>query len=113
MQLLAKGNTAVVPNLWALEAANVVAKSRKRGLLTEAGAREFLALLSDLDVETDTTTHGRALHDTLSIAIEHDFSAYDAAYFELALREGLQIATLDQDLTAAAVKAGGARVLIG
>jgi predicted nucleic acid-binding protein len=110
LQMLANGDTAVVPNLWTLEAANVLAKSQKRGLVTEADAREFLALLSDLDIETDPTTHERALHDTLGIAIQHDLSAYDAAYLELALREGLPLATLDQDLSAAVGKARGSRV---
>lgn len=109
LRLLADGATAVVPNLWALEVANVLAKSRKRALVTEAQAREFLALLSDLDIETDATTHERALHDTLSMGIAHDLSAYDASYLELALREGLPIATLDQALAAAVVNAGGLR----
>ena len=112
LQLLANGGTAVVPNLWALEAANVIAKARKRNLVTEADTREFLALLSELDIETDPTTHERALHDTLSIAIQRDLSAYDAAYFELALREGLPLATLDQELWTAFVQAGGKRLLI-
>ncbi|MBC7513282.1 MAG: type II toxin-antitoxin system VapC family toxin [Herminiimonas sp.] len=107
LQLLANGNAAVVPNLFTLEAANVLAKSQKRGLVTEAGARAFLALLADLDIETDATTHERALHDTLNIAMHHELSAYDAAYLELALREGLALATLDRDLSAACVKAGG------
>ena len=111
LQMLANGDTAVVPNLWSLEAANVIAKSKKRGLVTEAHAREFLALLSDLDIETDSTTHERALHDTLCIVIQHDLSAYDAAYLELALREGLPLAMLDQDLSAAVGRAGGSRVL--
>ena len=111
LQQLAAGATAVVPNLFALEAANVLVKSQKRGLVSEAGAREFLALLADLDIETDSTTHERALHATLSIAAQHDLSAYDAAYLELALREGIPLATLDQDLSVAILKAGGTRVL--
>ena len=111
LQQLAAGETAVVPNLFALEAANVLVKSQKRGLVSEAGAREFLALLADLDIETDSTTHERALHATLSIAAQHDLSAYDAAYLELALREGIPLATLDQDLSVAILKAGGTRVL--
>jgi predicted nucleic acid-binding protein len=110
LQRLANGDTAVVPNLFSLEAANVLVKSRKRGLVSDAEAREFLALLSELDIETDATTHERALHATLGIASQYDFSAYDAAYLELALREGLPLATLDQDLSTALLKAGGARV---
>ena len=110
LQRLASGDTAVVPNLFALEAANVLVKSLKRGLITEASAREFLALLAELNIETDATTHERALHDTLNIAIAHDLSAYDAAYLELALREGLPLATLDDALSAALAHAGGTRV---
>ncbi len=110
LQQMAAGATAVVPSLFALEAANVLVKSQKRGLVSEAGAREFLALLADLDIETDLTTHERALHATVGIALQHDLSAYDAAYLELALREGLPLATLDHALAAAIVKAGGARV---
>ena len=111
LQMLADGDTAVVPQLWSLEAANVLAKSMKRGLVNEADIREFLALLSDLDIETAPTTQERALYDTLRIAIQHDLSAYDAAYLELALREGLPLATLDLDLSAAVGKAGGRCVL--
>lgn len=112
LQELAAGATAVVPNLFALEAANVLVKSQKRGLVSEATTREFLHLLADLDIETDPTTHERALHATVGIAIQHNLSAYDAAYLELALREGLPLATLDQDLAAEVVKAGGARLLV-
>ena len=112
LQELAAGATAVVPNLFALGAANVLVKSQKRGLVSEAAAREFLALLTDLDSHTAPTTHERALHATVSIATQHYLSAYDAAYLELALRAGLPLATFDQDLTAAMLKAGGARLLI-
>ena len=109
LQRLANGDTAVVPSLFALEAANVLVKSQKRGVVSEASAREFLALLAELDIETDPTTHERALRDTLNIALQHNLSAYDAAYLELALREGLALATLDEALLAALVHAGGVR----
>lgn len=111
LTLLAHGETAVVPNLWALEAANVLAKSQKKGLVSESSTSEFLSLLADLDIETDNSTHERALHDTLNIAIKHNLSAYDAAYLELALREGLPLATLDHDLAAAHTRTGGVGVL--
>ena len=47
-----------------------------------------------------------ALGDTLSLARRYKLSAYDAAYLELALRTGLQLATLDADLARAAATAG-------
>lgn len=112
LELMANGDIAVVPNLWALEAANVLAKSQKKGLVNDADAREFIALLVDLDIETDMTTAERALHATLNLAMQHGLSAYDAAYLELALREGLPLATLDDALAMAHTKAGGRRVLV-
>ena len=42
----------------------------------------------------------------LPIAREHRLSAYDAAYLELATREGMQLATLDHDLEQAARNLG-------
>ncbi|MEK7753053.1 MAG: type II toxin-antitoxin system VapC family toxin, partial [Acidobacteriota bacterium] len=43
---------------------------------------------------------------TLSLARRYALSAYDAAYLELALREGLPLATLDSALRKAARKTG-------
>lgn len=112
LQRFADGATAMVPSLWSLEVANVLARSQKKGLIPDAAARAFLALLADLDIQTDASTPERALHGTLHLAIQYDLSAYDAAYMELALREGLPMATLDQDLGHALDRAGGLRVLI-
>jgi predicted nucleic acid-binding protein len=46
------------------------------------------------------------LKETLAIATERNLTAYDAAYLELAMREGAQLATLDGDLRRAATEAG-------
>jgi len=89
---------------------HAMAVQRSR-LVSEATARKFLALLADLDIETDPTTRERALHNIVSIAVQHNLSAYDAAYLELALREGIPLATLDQGLSVAILKAGGTRAL--
>jgi predicted nucleic acid-binding protein len=44
------------------------------------------------------------------LARTYHLSAYDAAYLELAIREGLPLATLDDDLHRAAAGAGVALV---
>ena len=49
-----------------------------------------------ITIDPDTPRH--ALGDTLQLARRFQLSAYDAAYLELALREGLALATLDGDL---------------
>ena len=42
---------------------------------------------------------------TLSLCRAYNLSSYDAAYLELAIREGLPLATLDGDLRKAAQRA--------
>ena len=97
---------AVVPSLWSLEAANVIVKSQRLGKISQAQASSFLALLDGLDIATDAGTAQRALHDTLDLARQFGLSTYDAAYLELALREGLPLAKLDVRLQGAAREAG-------
>jgi len=46
------------------------------------------------------------LSDTLQLARRYKLSAYDASYLELALRKGMPLATLDEDLHKAAKKVG-------
>jgi predicted nucleic acid-binding protein len=95
-----------VPGLWALEAANVVAKAEAKGLVAEARTQAFVATLGRLNIAVDKATTMQALGETLNLARRYKLSAYDAAYLELALRDGLPLATLDSDLTKAARKAG-------
>lgn len=103
---LLQTNSAMVPSLWALEAANVIAKSQRSGKVSLAQASAFIALLDDLDISTDSATAKRALSETLELARQFGLSAYDAAYLELAMREGLPLASLDAQLLDAARQAG-------
>ncbi len=98
--------SAFVPATWGLEVANVIARSEAKGLVTEARSGAFLEMLEGVDIEVDTATFSHALVDTLQLARRYKLSAYDASYLELALRSGLPLATLDEDLHKAAKKAG-------
>lgn len=98
--------TARVPVTWGLEVANVVAKAEERALVTEARSGAFLEMLEGIDIEVDSATAAHALSDTLQLARRYRLSAYDASYLELALRLGIPLATLDEDLQKAAKKAG-------
>jgi predicted nucleic acid-binding protein len=106
LQLLANGDTAHVPNLWALEASNVLSRTRKKSQISDADMQQFLALLKQLDIQVDALTHDHALGDTLRLAMTYDLSSYDAAYLELAMRLGLPLATVDDLLGEALPKAG-------
>ncbi len=97
---------ARVPTLWCLEVANVLVGAERRGQLTPAASARFLALLAALPIDVDDATASRALRETLGLARAHRLSAYDAAYLELALRDGLPLATRDGQLAAVARELG-------
>jgi len=97
---------ALVPVTWGLEVANVVAKAEEKAVVTEARSGAFLEMLDEVDIEVDEATFKQSLSDTLQLARRYKLSAYDASYLELALRLGLDLATLDEDLQRAAKKAG-------
>ncbi len=101
-----KKASAHVPVTWGLEVANVIAKAEAKALVTEARSGAFLEMLEGVDIEVDAATFPHALSDTLQLARRYRLSAYDASYLELALRLGLPLATLDEDLQKAAKKAG-------
>jgi predicted nucleic acid-binding protein len=102
----AQGAEAVVPSLWRLEVANVIVRAEMKGLLSEARSAEFLGVLQDMAISTDAETADHALSDTLQLARRFNLSSYDASYLELALREGLPLATLDKNLCAAVATTG-------
>jgi predicted nucleic acid-binding protein len=108
--LLVEGNLALVPGIWPLEVGNVLLRAEAKGLMTEARAAEFLGTLQAMSIQTDGQTSTYALTSTLQLARRHRLSSYDAAYLELALRQGLALATLDVDLQRAAVQSGVGQV---
>jgi predicted nucleic acid-binding protein len=97
---------AIVPATWGLEVANVIARAEAKALVTEARSGAFLEMLDGVSIEVDTATFAHALGATLQLARRYKLSAYDASYLELALRRGIPLATLDEDLHKAAKKAG-------
>jgi predicted nucleic acid-binding protein len=98
--------TAIVPNLWHLEVANVLLAAEKRQQLDVKASELFVRQLQQLSIFSDSQTANRVFSDTLLLARQHQLSSYDAAYLELALREGLPIASLDKDLLQAASSVG-------
>jgi predicted nucleic acid-binding protein len=101
--------SAWVPVTWGLEVSNVIARAEARDLVTEARSEAFLEMLADTGIAVDAATFSHALTSTLHLARRYRLSAYDASYLELALREGLPLATLDNDLQKAAKRAGVVR----
>jgi predicted nucleic acid-binding protein len=100
------GTAGEVPVTWGLEIANVIARCEAKGQVTEAQSESFLEMLHALSIAVDAATVTQALSDTLQLARRYRLSSYDASYLELALRTGMPLATLDEDLRRAAEKAG-------
>ncbi|MEE8056849.1 MAG: type II toxin-antitoxin system VapC family toxin [Pseudomonadales bacterium] len=103
---------AAVPNLWHLEAANVLLSAERRGELEPGEVERFIAQLERLPIKVDPLTAQQAFNRCLNLSRAYKLSSYDAAYLELAIREGLPLATLDKDLIKAAKKTDVALYLI-
>lgn len=97
---------AVVPDLWHLEVANTLLVGERRKRSIQVNTVTWLGFLSSLPITVDDETKAHVFGNTLSVARDHNLSAYDAAYLELAMRRGLPLATLDEKLKAAAQAVG-------
>lgn len=94
--------SAWVPALWRLEVANVLQMGIRRQR-HEADFRDrLLSDLSEFPIHVDPETDRQAWGATARLAERHRLTVYDATYLELALRRSLPLATLDEDLRAAA-----------
>jgi predicted nucleic acid-binding protein len=112
LDALVRGATARVPAIWPFEVLNVVLGATRRTRLSPANARTFLAELRAFPILVDPTETAHVFHLVRTNAEHYHLTAYDAAYLELALREGLPLATLDRGLRDAAV-AGGLEIFAG
>jgi predicted nucleic acid-binding protein len=112
LDLLANGAEAVVPAIWPFEVANAALMGEKRKRITFAQVTAVLQRFGDLPITVDPIRVDRAFGSVLALTRKEQLTEYDAAYIELALREGLPLATLDDRLRAAARSAGIALVKI-
>lgn len=97
-----KKTVFLVPFLWWYEVSNALVFAAKRKRLPA----EMLPLLLDgmlrLPLHIDPLLDRSVAASIQKIASESSLTAYDAAYLELAQRHGARLATLDQQLAAAA-----------
>lgn len=95
-----------VPALWWYEVSNALVMAQRRQRLSEAGRMRSVELYGMLPIQTDAHLGRDTMLRLHALAREHDLSAYDAAYLELAQRRNLGLATLDRSLVTAAGRAG-------
>lgn len=99
-------NRALVPSIWPLEVANVLVAAERRKRITKAEGVHFIELLRQLPIQVDLSSEQRIFDAVLNLACEHTLSTYDAAYLDLAMQTGHQLATLDSALRQAAARSG-------
>ena len=97
-----KITSAMVPSIWPYEIVNVLLVAERRKRLKQAESVQFVTLLSQLSILVDEDSPEKSMKDVLALGRETGLSSYDAAYLELAMRNGFLLATLDEKLTAAA-----------
>ena len=96
-----------VPALFVTEAANVISRALKAGVITAQESQSRFDLLNAMQANIDPI---ESTHSTMTLAIqafELGLSAYDASYLLLAQKLGCPLATLDKDLRRAAKNYGG------
>lgn len=96
---------AVVPSLWFLEITNVLLQAERRNRITASDVTTQLELLRLLPISVEHSTQVKAFNSIITLARIEGLTSYDAAYLELAIRQGLPLATLDKRLAQAAKNA--------
>lgn len=92
---------AVVPQLWLLEVASVLAVAVRRARMSSADAVRAAELLRSLPLSVSSFGL-EGIPGVLSLAQDCGLSAYDAAYLLTASRQGLPLASRDEWLKQAA-----------
>lgn len=87
---------AVVPVVWPLEVVDILLAAERRKRLRAEASERFLALLARLPIVVDERWPSSGMDDLIRLGRGYGLSSYAAAYLDLALREKLPIATLDE-----------------
>jgi predicted nucleic acid-binding protein len=97
---------ALVPSVWPLEFADTLLVAERHGRLNEAEVTRIRDYVLSLRIEVVADHAPRITTEVLALARQHRLSVYDASYLDLAMREGLPLASLDQRLVEAARRCG-------
>lgn len=103
LRALATPVEAAAPSLWAYEIHNSILMGLRRKRIDQTHADEFLGTLRCFPIRLREPA---SFDFVFSLANRHGLTVYDAAYLELALRERLPLASLDNALVRAAGQCG-------
>ena len=104
--LALENETAIIPAIWAVEVANALLVGERRKRIRQPEIRRFVDLLKNLSVVEDRQPFADTVSNVLPLAREHNLSAYDAAYLDVAVRHEIPLASLDHALRKACTTAG-------
>jgi len=93
---------ASVPQLWPLEVLNGLMVAQRHNRFDAARRRLLADFMHQLPITLDPQTTNQVWAASADLAERFRLTIYDATYLELAVRHGYALATLDQDLRAAA-----------
>ena len=88
----------------AYEVRNSVLVGLRRGRISKTDAEGFLESLEDLNIHL---TDPKSYDAVFKLAERSGLTVYDASYLDLVIREGTPLASLDDALRKATVRAGG------
>ena len=106
LDLRSAGTEVLTPAIWPFEVANALLVAERRKRITVAQVTALLQRIAGLRISVDPVQPRVAFNQVLAVARQNDLTEYDAAYVELALREALPLATLDDKLRRAATRVG-------
>jgi len=97
---------AVTTALWPFEVASALATAERKGRIYQSGTKTFLERLWVLPVQVEMHPAMWVCHEALELTRRFRLTAYDASYVALTQRMNLPLATLDDDMRAAAATVG-------
>jgi predicted nucleic acid-binding protein len=107
-----QGDTGVAPSFWPHEVLNALLAGEKRKRISKELTQLFLDDLAKLPITLEAAPAGIVFDRIQTLSRTHGLTSYDAAYLDLALTNGLALATLDEALLRACEKAGATVVRI-
>jgi predicted nucleic acid-binding protein len=106
-ELIAAGARVAVPAFWRFEILNALLVGERRKRITQTLITDFLEDLNRLPVDVDDNATAEVVFvQTQALCRKHGLTAYDAAYLEIAMRNGCALGTVDTDLHDAAAAEG-------
>lgn len=99
-------DTLLVPAHWPVEVANALGRNVRRGRVPRDLLQVIQDRLSKLVIVPDASIASSDIISLVSFAADHRLTTYDACYVQLAARSRAPLATLDQDMRAAAKRLG-------